>query len=49
MIDIYINEEAAEQARSKEEKTIEKYSWRFLWFVVGMIFSYALIRMQGGH
>gem|GEM_PF-2887254 len=45
-IEIYINEEAMERAQSKEEKNTEKYFWWFLWFIVGVIFGYALLWMQ---
>ena len=48
MKEVYINEEAMERARSKEDKTIEKFGWWLMWFVLGIIAGYALIWIQRG-
>jgi len=47
MHEIYINKEAMERARSKQDMDMERYFWRFIWFTIGIAVGYAWFWMQG--
>lgn len=44
---IYLNEEAMERAKSKGERLVEKWFWRFAAFLIGVACGYAWIFVQG--
>lgn len=48
MREIYINREAMERAKTREEKAAARFFTGFLWFVLGIIAGYVWLWMQGG-